>query len=203
MKLRTVRVCTIEDCWIQNVNIGLDLIGKCFNFKIYANEIVLGSGNGAAPRIGIRLNLFNYTAGTGSAAPRFFVWALRDPSEGWLQRAQVVKGWIEDGRSREEIFDVACRPWVMAFLFGLLHGFGFAGALASIGLPHDAAALALLQFNVGVEIGQLAIIAAMLTLLFVLRSSRLPIGPRVARWPVLAMGISSAYWFVERLGQLI
>ena len=51
------------------------------------------------------------------------------------------------------------RPWLVAFGFGLLHGFGFAGALAEIGLPRDAAALALFLFNVGVEIGQLLIVA--------------------------------------------
>lgn len=44
----------------------------------------------------------------GDAAPRFFVWALRDPREAWLQRAQVVKGWIEDGKPKEQVFDVAC-----------------------------------------------------------------------------------------------
>ncbi len=44
----------------------------------------------------------------GDPAPRFFVWALRDPREGWLQRAQVVKGWLADGKSKERVFDVAC-----------------------------------------------------------------------------------------------
>jgi hypothetical protein len=40
--------------------------------------------------------------------PRFFVWAARDPSEAWLQRAQIVKGWLADGESYEQVFDVAC-----------------------------------------------------------------------------------------------
>ena len=51
-------------------------------------------------------------------------------------------------------------PWLVAFCFGLLHGFGFAGALAEIGLPHHAIPIALLFFNLGVEIGQLAFVAA-------------------------------------------
>src|SRR3981189_796985 len=54
-------------------------------------------------------------------------------------------------------------PWVVAFSFGLLHGFGFAGALAEVGLPQHAIPVALLFFNLGVEIGQLAFVAAVLT----------------------------------------
>ena len=53
-------------------------------------------------------------------------------------------------------------PWVVAFTFGLLHGFGFAGALSEIGLPQGDIPLALLFFNVGVEVGQLLFIAAVL-----------------------------------------
>ena len=54
-------------------------------------------------------------------------------------------------------------PWLVAFCFGLLHGFGFAGALAEVGLPHHAIPVALLFFNLGVEIGQLVFVAAILT----------------------------------------
>src|ERR1700704_360014 len=54
-------------------------------------------------------------------------------------------------------------PWLIAFSFGLLHGFGFAGALAEVGLPHHAIPIALLFFNLGVEIGQLVFVAAVLT----------------------------------------
>ena len=54
-------------------------------------------------------------------------------------------------------------PWLVAFCFGLLHGFGFAGALAEVGLPHHAIPIALLFFNLGVEIGQLVFVAAVLT----------------------------------------
>jgi hydrogenase/urease accessory protein HupE len=54
-------------------------------------------------------------------------------------------------------------PWLVAFCFGLLHGFGFAGALAEVGLPHHAIPVALLFFNLGVEIGQLVFVVAILT----------------------------------------
>jgi hypothetical protein len=59
----------------------------------------------------------------------------------------------------------ACWPWVVAFSFGLLHGCGFAGALTELGLPQGEIPLALFAFNVGVEFGQLAFIAVVLTVL--------------------------------------
>ncbi len=94
---------------------------------------------------------------------------------------------------------MARSPWAIAFGFGLLHGFGFAGALAEIGLPESARAMALLLFNIGVEIGQLAIVGVLLGLLQVVRISRVPAPAFAAQLPVLVMGTVSAYWFVERL----
>ena len=67
----------------------------------------------------------------------------------------------------------ARRPWIVAFAFGLLHGFGFAGALHEIGLPQTDIPLALLFFNVGVEVGQLIFIAAVLAVIAVAR--RIPV----------------------------
>src|SRR6202790_1956334 len=64
-------------------------------------------------------------------------------------------------------------PWLVAFSFGLLHGFGFAGALAEVGLPQHAIPIALLFFNVGVEIGQLIFVAAALSLIGLLRHAAL------------------------------
>ncbi|MCE3263828.1 MAG: hypothetical protein K0R43_2907 [Pseudoduganella sp.] len=63
------------------------------------------------------------------------------------------------------------RLWLAAFAFGLVHGFGFAGVLAGLGLPQGAAALALAGFNIGVEAGQLAIVAAFLPLAWLMRTS--------------------------------
>jgi hypothetical protein len=62
------------------------------------------------------------------------------------------------------------RLWVMGFAFGLIHGFGFAGALSELGLPTGARLQALVGFNLGVEIGQLAVVAMVLPLLFVMRT---------------------------------
>ncbi len=97
----------------------------------------------------------------------------------------------------------ARHPWAIAFGFGLLHGFGFAGGLSDLGMPPDAVAAALLLFNVGLELGQLLVIAVVLTLLFALRMAGVATGGRAANVPVYGMGIISAYWFLERLWQLI
>lgn len=93
-------------------------------------------------------------------------------------------------------------PWAVAFGFGLLHGFGFAGALGEIGLPAEARAMALLLFNVGVELGQLAVVAVLLAAvrLASLRPARLP--ATVAAAPVYVMGVVSAYWFIERVASM-
>lgn len=94
-------------------------------------------------------------------------------------------------------------PWLIAFVFGLLHGVAFAGALAEIGLPAKAAPMALLMFNLGVEIGQIAFIAAALAIILALRWLRQRIRfetAAVARIaPAYAIGGLAAYWFIERL----
>ena len=89
------------------------------------------------------------------------------------------------------------KPWVVAFLFGLLHGLGFAGALTEIGLPEHAIPLALLFFNVGVEVGQLLFIGVVLAMLPVLQ--RLPMPQWAWRVPVYGIGALAAFWTVERL----
>ncbi|AQQ07560.1 hypothetical protein B0E33_20425 [Roseibium algicola] len=89
-------------------------------------------------------------------------------------------------------------PWIVAFAFGLLHGFGFAGALEEIGLPHRDLPLALLFFNVGVELGQLAFIAAVLAMVGALR--RLVNVPQSASiGAAYGIGTLAAFWIVERL----
>lgn len=94
----------------------------------------------------------------------------------------------------------ARQPWVVAFGFGLLHGLGFAGALAEVGLPQDAIPLALLFFNVGVEIGQVLFIAAVLVLAAaVVRLARHRPDPRWAvTAPAYVIGIVASYWVIER-----
>jgi hydrogenase/urease accessory protein HupE len=90
-------------------------------------------------------------------------------------------------------------PWAMALGFGLLHGFGFAGALREAGLPAGEVPLALLAFNVGIEVGQLAFVAAILAA-GVLAKRWLPGAVAQASRPaVYAMGVLAAFWCFERL----
>jgi hydrogenase/urease accessory protein HupE len=89
-------------------------------------------------------------------------------------------------------------PWVVAFGFGLLHGFGFAGALKEIGLPESDVPTALLTFNLGVEAGQIAIVAATIGFLAVLKSRFAGIQEPAIRAATYAIGITASFWFIER-----
>jgi hydrogenase/urease accessory protein HupE len=98
-------------------------------------------------------------------------------------------------------------PWLVAFSFGLLHGFGFAGALAEVGLPQHAIPVALLFFNVGVEVGQLIFVAAVLSLIrLLLHAASQLLEPALVQRTfdrldvtvAYAIGIVAAYWLVER-----
>jgi hypothetical protein len=91
---------------------------------------------------------------------------------------------------------VVKQEWVIAFFFGLFHGFGFAGILAEKGFGGEYLVLTLLGFNLGVEIGQLAIIAIMFPVLFVLRKTR--IYPKLLVIGSLFLIFVSLYWFIER-----
>ncbi|HYW58685.1 MAG TPA: HupE/UreJ family protein [Polaromonas sp.] len=93
------------------------------------------------------------------------------------------------------------RRWVMAFVFGLIHGFGFASVLADLGLPKDALVLALVGFNVGVELGQLAIVAAFLPVAFWLRATRFyRLG--ILKGGSIWVAILAGWWLVQRLFDL-
>ncbi len=98
-------------------------------------------------------------------------------------------------------------PWIVAFIFGLLHGLGFAGALAQIGLPQASIPIALLFFNVGVEIGQLFFIACVFAVVALARMAtrRLVLTRLTARltWtravPPYLIGSLAAFWTIQRL----
>ncbi|WP_100259787.1 HupE/UreJ family protein [Qipengyuania seohaensis] len=90
-------------------------------------------------------------------------------------------------------------PWVVAFAFGLLHGFGFAGALREIGLPEGEVPAALVSFNLGVEAGQLLVIALVLLVLAVIRRVRAGAEAPALRIASYAIGITGAYWLVDRV----
>jgi hydrogenase/urease accessory protein HupE len=95
-------------------------------------------------------------------------------------------------------------PWIVAFSFGLLHGFGFASALNEVGLPQSAIPVALLCFNVGVEIGQLLFIAAVFTVIALARQLTRRFGMSQPLWawrvPPYAIGTVAAFWIIQRVG---
>jgi hydrogenase/urease accessory protein HupE len=89
---------------------------------------------------------------------------------------------------------------VIVFLFGLLHGMGFAGVLTELGLPQNEFVTALISFNVGVELGQLAVITLAFLAVFWLRHNRQAYRRRVVVPGSLGIAIMGLYWTVERLG---
>lgn len=106
---------------------------------------------------------------------------------------EIVKKKAGEPRLSERV------PWVVAFLFGLLHGFGFAGALKEIGLPESDVPTALLTFNLGVEAGQLMIVAATLAILWGVRTAR-PNWSRPAIYASsCAIGAIASMWLLERV----
>ncbi len=90
-------------------------------------------------------------------------------------------------------------PWVVAFAFGLVHGFGFAGALADVGLPQGEVVTALLAFNLGVEAGQLLIVGAVLALLAGLTRALPKAEVPVLRVSTYAIGAIGSFWLIERV----
>ena len=91
------------------------------------------------------------------------------------------------------------RPWMIAFAFGLLHGFGFAGALSEIGLPQQDIPIALLMFNVGVELGQLSFVFVVLGLWRLARRSLIHCPVGLQKLPAYGIGIVAAYWTIDRV----
>jgi len=93
-------------------------------------------------------------------------------------------------------------PWVVAFIFGLLHGFGFAGALTEVGVPENAITIALIFFNVGVEIGQLLFVSSvMLISLLLIKLQRPLLIQKLKIFSVYIIGATSAFWLIDRLNQ--
>lgn len=90
------------------------------------------------------------------------------------------------------------KPWIVAFSFGLLHGFGFAGALSDIGLPQQDIPLALAFFNVGVELGQIIFVVVVLLLLKMINlKNNWPVF--VKKIPAYAIGSIAAFWMIQRI----
>ena len=99
---------------------------------------------------------------------------------------------------RGEIGLTSRAPWIVALSFGLLHGFGFAGALTEIGLPQTDIPLALLFFNVGVEVGQLLFVAGVLVVTWMIHKAKVKWPAWAEQMPAYAIGSLAAFWFIQR-----
>jgi hypothetical protein len=94
-------------------------------------------------------------------------------------------------------------PWMVAFTFGLLHGFGFAGALREVGLPENEIPLALFTFNVGVEIGQLLFVGSVLLAFNALGHFFLRLPAWIHAAPAYGIGTMAAFWWLQRMAPLL
>jgi hydrogenase/urease accessory protein HupE len=101
--------------------------------------------------------------------------------------------------SRGETSLAIRRPWLVAFAFGLLHGFGFASVLSDAGLPQSEIPTALLFFNIGVEVGQLAFVAAVLLIARILGSLYGAWPHRARLFPAYLIGTMGAFWMLQRV----
>jgi HupE/UreJ protein len=93
-------------------------------------------------------------------------------------------------------------PWLIAFIFGLFHGLGFAGALSEIGVPQHEVPLALFMFNVGVETGQLLFIVVILSLMALVKRLSLNMPQGVWRIMPYSIGSVAAFWTIERVATM-
>jgi hydrogenase/urease accessory protein HupE len=110
---------------------------------------------------------------------------------------EIIRSW------RGETSFTIRNPWVVAFAFGLLHGFGFASGLTAIGLPSAEIPLALLMFNLGVEIGQLAFVTLILLMARAFTVLEMKWPRPVEMLPAAAVGSLGAFWTIERLAVML
>ena len=136
---------------------------------------------------------------TLAAATLGMVWVPGPPVEATIALSILFLASELVKVNRGQISLTAQSPWLVAFAFGLLHGFGFAGALSDVGLPQNEVPLALLMFNVGVELGQLLFIAAAMALITLLRKLRSEWPPLVHQLPAYGIGSIATFWFIERV----
>jgi hypothetical protein len=122
------------------------------------------------------------------------------PVEALIAFSIVLVAW-ESLRSPPGL--ISQRPWMVAFMFGLLHGLGFAGALMDIGLPEESAIPALFLFNVGIEVGQLAIVTVAMALVTLVQRFNIELHGWHRILPLYFAGSMASFWFIDRTMQIL
>jgi hydrogenase/urease accessory protein HupE len=160
------------------------------------------------PRVALTVTAFTVAHSITLAAATLGLVNVPGPPVEAAIALSIVLVAVEIVHARRGTPSLAARwPWLIAFCFGLLHGFGFAGALAEVGLPQHAIPIALLFFNLGVEIGQLVFVAGvMLTGGLFRHAMALRLKPALVQQTVnrldltaaYAIGAVAAYWLIER-----
>ena len=188
------------------LRLGIEHILFGFDHLLFVLVLVILIGDWR--RVALTVTAFTIAQSiTLAAATLGLVNVPRPPVEAAIALSIVLIA-VEVVNARRGKPSLAARwPWLVAFCFGLLHGFGFAGALAEVGLPHHAIPVALLFFNLGVEIGQLVFVAAILTAAGLFRRAiALRLEPALVQRTVsrldvtaaYAIGAVAAYWLMER-----
>ena len=140
---------------------------------------------------------------TLAAASLGWVTAPSGPIEALIAFSIAVVAAEVVGVNRGEDIPGSSQPWIIAFAFGLLHGFGFAGALSETGLPADAVPSALLFFNVGVEVGQLVFVACVLAIGLLIRRAWPKLILPASTATAYAVGALAAYWTIDRVVSIV
>jgi HupE / UreJ protein len=194
------------DTWIElaktYVNLGIDHILLGADHLLFVLGLIWIVHGGW--RLAKTITAFTIGHSASLAAAAFGLIGMREaPLNACIALSIVFVGVEIVKQQRGEIGLTARYPWAVAFSFGLVHGIGFAGALAGLGLEQRLLPAALLFFNVGVEIGQIAFVLLILALIWAHR--RLSAG--LPRWgdqlPAYAIGSISMFWFIGRLVRVL
>jgi hypothetical protein len=192
-RLEVVRTYTI---------LGIEHILSGFDHLLYVLGMLILVGGWR--RIVATMSAFTATHSlTLTAAALGWVHVPQPPVEACIALSIlfVAREIVQVHRGRPGI--TARRPWAVSFTFGLMHGFGFAGALAEVGLPQSSIPVALLFFNVGVEIGQLVFVGAVLAVMAISwrAAQRLRVSQPAWLWRIAPYGIGAlaSFWLVERV----
>ncbi len=179
--------------------LGIEHILFGFDHLLFVFALVLIIKNTRALLVTITAFTLSHSI-TLAAATLGFVKMAQQPVEATIALSIVFLA-VELVHQEQGRIGLAARfPWLVAFLFGLLHGFGFAGALSEIGLPQQAIPLALVFFNIGVEAGQLIFVASVIFLnLLIYRIYKLSILDRTRRLAAYFIGGLASFWLIERV----